>query len=594
MKKLKFILLFALLISTICITTAFAAQSDAPTKGIQFLPEQKFDSGAIDFTMPQTFEYTVYFPADTNPALRGGIVYGSYINAASSNTDPCMNIEVMTYGNPRLFITDNNKNNYNILFDKVNVYQGKWVHVAITVDSANNLWKCYVDGVLAQTIEKAAPAPISYTKEQFRLGGDFRTGNATYFKGYLKNITFYKDIRTDAEISSDAKATKADTSDLSAYYDFSECDINNPPKLVKGVDIICPAFNLTVPKNDAEVWLETTKPLKDYAYSFAVIGDTQTLTRHYPDKLTTLYDWIVKNKKDHKMEFVIGLGDITDGNSNGEWEKATTEIKKLNGLVPYSLVRGNHDSVDQYNKYITYDVFGNQTKDSGSFDGTMLNTYQKFTVGKVKYLIINFDLIASNKMLEWASKLISDNPDYNVILTTHIYMYKGGSTYPLESLSSKYGSENNGDTIWEKLISKHENIVMLICGHNPTDDIFITTKRGEKGNKVTKILVDPQSTDLTYGGLGMVAMFYFSEDGNDLQIRYYSTVKERFFKAKNQITLELDTIIEKAEETKQPETTHPTTKAEVKTDPAVFVIIGAVAVVVLAVVAVIVIKNKKK
>lgn len=81
---------------------------------------------------------------------------------------------------------------------------------------------------------------------------------------------------------------------------------------------------------------------------------------------------------------------------------------------------------------------------------------------------------------------------------------------------------------------------MLICGHNPTDNIYYRQKTGDYGNKVTEILIDPQQTDRNYGGVGLVAMFYFSNNGKDLEIRYYSTVNGYYFKANNQISLTLD------------------------------------------------------
>ena len=41
--------------------------------------------------------------------------------------------------------------------------------------------------------------------------------------------------------------------------------------------------------------------------------------------------------------FAAGLGDITDDDANWEWKGAVKFIKKLDGKVPYSLIRGNHD-----------------------------------------------------------------------------------------------------------------------------------------------------------------------------------------------------------------------------------------------------------
>ena len=107
-------------------------------------------------------------------------------------------------------------------------------------------------------------------------------------------------------------------------------------------------------------------------------------------------------------------------------------------------------------------------------------------------------------------------------------------------IGTKYGCQNNGQDLWDKLLSKHKNIVMLLCGHSPTDNIYYRQKEGIHGNKVTEILIDPQTTDKTYDGTGLVAMFYFSEDGKQLEVQYYSTAKDAYFKTNNQFTLTLD------------------------------------------------------
>ena len=41
---------------------------------------------------------------------------------------------------------------------------------------------------------------------------------------------------------------------------------------------------------ETDLFITDREPAKDYAYSFAVIGDTQTLTADYPDKLSCIYE----------------------------------------------------------------------------------------------------------------------------------------------------------------------------------------------------------------------------------------------------------------------------------------------------------------
>ena len=98
-----------------------------------------------------------------------------------------------------------------------------------------------------------------------------------------------------------------------------------------------------------------TAPIDDYAYSFAILGDTQILTREdggdharggkkNTNYTAPLFDWVVNNVEAKKIKYVMGLGDITEMSYNAkEWKFGAENILKLNGVVPYSLVRGNHD-----------------------------------------------------------------------------------------------------------------------------------------------------------------------------------------------------------------------------------------------------------
>ena len=127
---------------------------------------------------------------------------------------------------------------------------------------------------------------------------------------------------------------------------------------------------------------------------------------------------------------------------------------------------------------------------------------------------------------------------------------------------------NNGDHMWDKLISKYENIVLVLSGHDPCDRIVTTQTKGVGGNTVTQMLIDPQGLDdEVRGGTGMVAMLYFSEDGSQVQVEYISTVKNAYFLEENQFSVTLDTVKASAETPTDTET--PTEEpTEPETEPA--------------------------
>ena len=305
---------------------------------------------------------------------------------------------------------------------------------------------------------------------------------------------------------------------------------------------------------DASVtWYDDEQVDLDYAYSFAIVGDTQVLCQKYPQKMEAIYDWILENKDSKKISYVFGLGDITEGiwevsNTDGEWTNAKSFITKLDGVIPYSLVRGNHDQIDYFEKY-----FANSTY-MGQFDGFMngddiSNSYKLFTVGSTDYMLLTLDYGASDDVLEWANEIIANHPNRKVIITTHAYLYRDGTTLSTgdTALPSDHSDADNlpmkiyndGQQIWEKLVSKHPNILLVLSGHDPCDNVVTLQSVGAHGNVVTQMLIDPQGMDADMGGTGMVCMLYFSQDGSKMEVEWFSTDRNQYYKYINQYTVDL-------------------------------------------------------
>ncbi len=343
----------------------------------------------------------------------------------------------------------------------------------------------------------------------------------------------------------------------------------------------------------------------DYDYSFAIVGDTQKLVPHYANKLVLdrndpdeikykynydvheypandtfvkVYDYIINNAQDKKIAHVFGLGDITERASVWDWVQkgcpyapdeefsiAIEQFKRMQAAgLDFSLVRGNHESWDTYNKYLgtgeaSADLnYADMVDDvyvhpNGTVDYT--NTIHYFSAGNLDYMVITLDYGASDSVLKWASERIEANPYKNVIITTHAYMYRDGTTIdtndaPAPSSDSDNivydkSNINNGDDMWNKLISKHANIVLAMSGHDPTDEIVMSQWQGVNGNTVTNILIDPQGMDKYYyqnGCSGAVAMFYFSNGGKTVDVRYWSTANNAYIKTNNQFRFNINVI----------------------------------------------------
>ena len=319
--------------------------------------------------------------------------------------------------------------------------------------------------------------------------------------------------------------------------------------------------DLSLSKNNltkVKLWLDKSEveDVGEYDYSFAVIGDTQWLSREYPDTLSDIYDWIVANKDEHKIAYAIGVGDITQDDKPEEWEYVADQIFKLDGVVPYSLVMGNHDKYQYRDNNLVVednrDLLFNQTfyvdnyldeLDGWYAEGDVSCSYNAFELGNTKWLLVNLDFGPTEDMLKWACGVVEAHPDHRVIIATHAYLYRDGTTIDKEDCypaSAYYENFKNGDDIWNDFASKYENIELILCGHDPWDHIVCARDKGDNGNVVTQLLVDQQYIDSYYGATGMIAMLYYSESNNTMTVRWYSTVKDCYGSEYSQFTFQLN------------------------------------------------------
>jgi len=303
------------------------------------------------------------------------------------------------------------------------------------------------------------------------------------------------------------------------------------PNYVEAITLI--SENQTSVKATSE-WLDEVEEPIDYDYSFAVVGDIQNVTYKYPEKVDTIYGYIASKVKEKKIAHVFSLGDLTEGDSLGEWNVVKKSISKLDGVVPYSLVRGNHDSKTGY-----LNTFGNSSFYRKQYKASFLsslNTVVEFSAGDLDYLVLNLDYLPSDEVLAWANSVVEAHPYHNVIVTTHANLNADGSRYDSDG-------GNGGTAQWEKFTSNHPNIVLGLYGHIDDEYLQAVQTEGKNGNVVTELLIDPQRTDLLYdGGVGLVAFLYFSNGGKNVELRYYSTIRNQYYRAENQLSFEINTI----------------------------------------------------
>ena len=491
---------------------------------------------------PVTVEAYVWFNKRLPSKTEGGSIFG---NLRFISNDACMGVSIDAGGYPSLTVkndnwlqnSDKNAGTYYVCeFKSKSVFASEWVHLAIVRDVKAGEARCYINGELTGTVAIKDIGAIGLY--DYFVGGNREHLNEDYFKnGKMRSLTVYSDVRTEAEIKKDM--TKLDKSDLLLHYDFSALTEKNPAVLK----------DLSANKNDAvfnRVFFEEKEEVTDYAFSFAVVGDTQKLAVNYPENFAKIYEYVYDNIDAKNIEVVIGLGDITDTKDgvDYEWEAALNGHKIIDDYVNNIPIIGNHDNVFRYNKFAKQLNYAQRAVCYN--DGDYRNTYVEVNVGGIGYIFLNLDHSLNSDIIDWANNVCKKFPNHNIIVSRHGHMNSTNETLKDTDQLAPQGIK--AEQLWDMLLSKHENIVLVLSGHVGSQFVLATQRKGEKGNTVTEMLIDFQDVDkvatdrgYTDGGLGVVNMFYFSADGSKLTVETYATIPGKYLHDVNQFTIELDT-----------------------------------------------------
>nr|MBQ5811552.1 hypothetical protein [Clostridia bacterium] len=527
MKKITALFCIAILVFAMCICI-YAAD------GLTF-NDRNF-MYAVDGDLsgePVTVEAKILIPS----GVKRGTIFGNYHWDESSNN---IDFGIGKSGNPVIRVRNDDKV-YQYIFPDKTVPYNTWVHIAFVRDVKNKMAYCYVDGTLAATVDMADSYDALATWD-YKIGGNNVFLNSEYFKGTLASLAVYSDVRSASEIRKDAAGT-IDKSSLMLYYDFSNAS-NRPATIA---DKSGNGNNATLNRvlfDGGEI------SASDYAYTFAVVGDTQNMAKSYPEHFNDIYNYIYDNRDEMNIEAVLGLGDITDTKNGGsvksEWKVALKGHKIIDDVTLNIPIIGDHDNPYWYNRTISKLNYADMVVKYQSHD--LRNGYVATEIGGVPYLFMQFQKGPDNDILAWANEVVSAHPNHNVIITTHAYLNHDGTTLDVGD-SHLGGMTNYGEAMWEKFVSLHNNIVLVISGHIGYDYAVVNQRKGVNGNIVTEMLLDFQSSDnqadnigLSEYGLGIVNLFHFSKDGKTLTVETYSTVLGKHFMDLNQLTLELDTV----------------------------------------------------
>jgi hypothetical protein len=283
---------------------------------------------------------------------------------------------------------------------------------------------------------------------------------------------------------------------------------------------------------------------REGSWSFVLLPDTQCYSESYPDVFRSQTEWIARQREERNIQCVLHLGDITNNNVHSEWQAARTAMELLRAEgIPHLLVPGNHD----------IGPWGSATSRESHFSdyfiqrrcmvpGRSENAYLPLTIGESKVLILGLEFGPRDATVAWANDIVARHPDHHAILVTHAYLYADGSRYDWGAKGrdqswnpNGYGvatieaegqhGVNDGEALWQKLVSRHPQFAFTFNGHVLHDGIGHLVSTGAASQDVHQMLVNYQcgtQPDRKKGGGGFLRLITVQQDGRTVEVADYS------------------------------------------------------------------------
>lgn len=286
----------------------------------------------------------------------------------------------------------------------------------------------------------------------------------------------------------------------------------------------------------------------DDSFTIVVLPDTQYYARSYPDILDAQVRWIASQHDRAGIALVAHEGDIVDADDPAQWRRAADSLHALDGVVPYVLSAGNHDyrrvgthieRTTSINAYFSPLGVGGVVSGAGTYQpGRVENSYALLSLPGGPWLLLSLEFGPRDGVLAWAESILHRYPSVPAIVLTHAYLDADGSRFDHVRrhdqlwnphryfVGDAAGAVNDGEEIWQKLVSRNDNVRLVICGHALDDGTGRLTSRRPDGTVVHQVLANFQTGAL--GGGGYLRIMRFTPSARTLTVRTYSPYLDQF------------------------------------------------------------------
>lgn len=234
------------------------------------------------------------------------------------------------------------------------------------------------------------------------------------------------------------------------------------------------------------------------------------------------------------VKYVIHVGDVVEEGTEEEWRMADAAFSLLDGIVPYTVVPGNHDldraalkagfrATTRFNAVFSPKRFAGRPWYGGHKGVTADNSFGYFEAAGRQFAVLGLEYGPSDETLAWARTLVGNFDNTKVILVTHCYMYDddtrvgpGDKYNPLD-----HGPDwNDGEQIWEKLVRQSGAIGLVLSGHIKGDGAGRLVSPNDEGAPVLQMLSNYQF--MLHGGEGWLRILKFLPQEKKLEVYTYS------------------------------------------------------------------------
>ena len=297
------------------------------------------------------------------------------------------------------------------------------------------------------------------------------------------------------------------------------------------------------------------------SFSMILLGDPQGYVKY--DINQPLFElqtaWIADNIDNLNIKAVLCTGDLVETNENiipnrdmvnqtsrQMWESVSRSFSRIDNLVPYIISCGNHEygyrhSENGRTHFPEYFPVERNSKWNGCAVAVFPNRSGVESLENAafefndpawgKILVVCNEFAPRDEVLQWTAGLISSDrfKNHRVIYMTHSLL-KERTAERTDNEGYEITPANWGQQVWDKLLSKSENIVLAICGHTGSpgdfeDSIAYRCDKNAAGRDLHQMMLNVQILGGGWegnGGDGWLRILEFMPDGETLRVKTYS------------------------------------------------------------------------